>query len=139
MADTLSESARSERMSRIRAKGTKPEMAVRRLIHSLGYRYRLHRRDLPGVPDLVFPARRANVFVHSCFWHGHDHCRSARVPKSRLSYWLPKLQGNQARDRRNARDLARRGWRVLVLWECELIHQKTITRRIIKFLGPAHT
>src|SRR5687768_17294491 len=103
MVDTLSKSARSERMSRIGAKDTKPEMAVRRLVHSLGYRYRLHRRSLPGNPDLVFPARRKAIFVHGCFWHRHpdSSCKLARLPKSRGDFWIPKLEANAERDLRN--------------------------------------
>src|SRR5437016_10732119 len=108
-------------MSRIRSKDTKPELLVRRLIHTLGYRYRLHRRDLPGVPDLVFPSRRAVIFVHGCFWHRHKRCKGgARAPKSRLKYWKPKLEGNSVRDARNRKSLLRNGWRVLVIWECQL-------------------
>ena len=119
-------------MSLVRSKNTGPELAVRRLVHSLGYRYRLHRRDLPGVPDLVFPARRAVIFVHGCFWHRHANC--GRVPKSRLSYWLPKLNRNRTRDRRHVKALARDGWRTLVIWECE-VRDKKLARRISHFLG----
>ena len=132
MADTLSKGARSERMSRVRAKDTKPEMFVRRLVYSLGFRYRLHRRDLPGKPDLVFPSRHAVIFVHGCFWHRHAKC--GRLPKSRLDYWLPKLNRNKARDRQHLKALTRDGWRVLVIWECEL-HSKTLALRITRFLN----
>jgi DNA mismatch endonuclease (patch repair protein) len=86
----------------------------------MGCRYRLHRRDLPGCPDLVFPSRRKVIFVHGCFWHRHDGCRLARLPKSRLAFWRPKLEGNKARDARHLLDLAQLGWRSLVIWECEL-------------------
>jgi len=123
-------------MSLIRSKDTKPELVVRRLIHSLGYRYRLHRRDLPGVPDLVFPSRQAVIFVHGCFWHRHNCDAGARSPKSRRAYWLPKLSGNKKRDERNRRSLARTGWRTLVIWECQLT-ERTLAARIRKFLGPA--
>lgn len=123
-------------MALIRAANTKPEMVIRRLAHSLGYRYRLHRRDLPGVPDLVFPSRRAVIFVHGCFWHRHEGCDKARWPKSRLSYWIPKLEGNKIRDERNAKALRQSGWRVLVIWECELGDEKKLARRVTKFLGP---
>jgi DNA mismatch endonuclease (patch repair protein) len=132
LTDTLSKLARSERMSRVRAKDTKPEVCVRRLVHSLGYRFRLHRRDLPGVPDLVFPSRSAVIFVHGCFWHRHKGC--GRLPKSRLAYWLPKLDANKARDERNQNVLRRSGWRVLVIWECELNH-KNLVHRITQFLN----
>src|SRR5436853_5597255 len=105
-------------MRLIRSKDTKPEMVVRKMVHSLGYRYALHRCDLPGRPDLVFAIRRKVIFVHGCFWHGHN-CRLGRVPKSRLSYWLPKIEGNQGRDLRNLQKLRRQGWKCLILWECQ--------------------
>lgn len=136
--DTLSRRERSERMSRVRNKNTKPELAVRRLVHSLGYRYRLHRGKLPGRPDLVFPSRRAVIFVHGCFFHRHPdpNCRLARLPKSRLDFWLPKLEGNKARDERNLKTLAAEGWRTLVVWECELSDRMQVIRRVLDFLGP---
>jgi DNA mismatch endonuclease (patch repair protein) len=118
-------------MSRIRSRNTKPELAVRRLAHSLGYRYRLHKKDLPGSPDLVFPNRRAVIFVHGCFWHAHAGC--GRTPKSRLSYWLPKLKRNRIRDKQNMKALTRDGWSVLVIWECEVTDKK-LSQRIIRFL-----
>jgi DNA mismatch endonuclease, patch repair protein len=133
MTDTLSPQDRSERMSLIRSKNSKPELFVRRLIHSLGFRYRLHGRDLPGSPDLVFPSRNAVIFVHGCFWHQHRNCKHARAPKSRLSYWSPKLAGNQERDCRNRKALRLAGWRVLVIWECQL-NQPNLKRRIVHFL-----
>lgn len=120
MADTLTPEERSERMSRVRSRDTKPEMTVRRLVHSMGYRYRLHRKDLPGTPDLAFPARKKAIFVHGCFWHGHDCRLGARPPKSRQDFWLPKLEGNRARDERKRAALAERGWRSMVVWECEV-------------------
>lgn len=137
--DTLSRQQRSERMARIRHKDTKPERFVRSLVHSLGYRFRLHRAGLPGRPDLVFPSRRAVVFVHGCFFHRHQdqRCRLARLPKSRLEFWLPKLDGNRRRDRRNERALKKAGWRVLTLWECQLANKIQVIRRVVKFLGPA--
>ena len=135
MTDTVSRSARSKVMSRIRSRNTKPELAVRRVLYSLGYRYRLHRSDLPGSPDIVFPARRAVIFVHGCFWHGHQGC--GRVPKSRRSYWIPKLTRNKLRDKRNAKALTLEGWRILVIWECQLDDEKKLARRMIKFLEAA--
>jgi DNA mismatch endonuclease (patch repair protein) len=114
--------SRSENMRRIRSKGMKPEMAVRSLVHSLGYRYRLHRRDLPGKPDLVFGPKKKVIFVHGCFWHGHDdpNCIDGqRKPKSNLDYWLPKLERNKKRDQENQGELTRLGWSVLTVWECE--------------------
>ena len=112
MTDTVTPRRRSEIMSNIRAKGMKPEMAVRRMVHAMGYRYRLHRRDLPGKPDLAFPARRKVIFVHGCFWHQHGDtaCRIARRPKSNQDYWLPKLERTVARDSEHLVQLAELGW-----------------------------
>ena len=112
MADTLGPAERSALMSRIRAKDTKPEWRVRRLVHGMGYRYRLHRRSLPGTPDLVFPARRKVIFVHGCFWHWHPDpaCRLAGLPRSRLEFWAPKLERNQRRDVVNLAELSALGW-----------------------------
>ena len=122
-------------MAAIKGKDTAPEMAVRKLVHSLGYRFRLHRRDLPGKPDLVFPARKAVIFVHGCFWHQHASSRcKARPPKSRLEYWLPKLERNIKRDKQNQRILKRLGWRVLVVWECEIRNRTALERRLLRFL-----
>ena len=111
--------ARSRNMAAIRSKDTKPEMAVRSAIHRAGFRFRLHGADLPGRPDLVFPRHALVVFVHGCFWHGHV-CKEAKRPQSNLSYWTPKIEGNLARDRRNAAKLRRAGWRVVVIRECRL-------------------
>ncbi len=121
-------------MRAVRGKDTGTEMAVRRLIHSLGYRYRLHVRSLPGAPDLVFPARRAVVFVHGCFWHQHACPRGSRIPKRRRDYWLPKLEGNRDRDLRNQDELGRLGWRVLVIWECQIRDGEQLTRSVRSFL-----
>lgn len=124
-------------MSRVRNKDTKPEMLVRRLVHRLGFRYRLHRRDLPGCPDLVFSKRRKVVFIHGCFWHRHPdpNCRLARLPKSKLDFWIPKLEANRARDIRNQRALRELGWRCLVVWECELKHKERLENKLIAFLS----
>lgn len=121
-------------MRAVKSKDTGAEMVVRRLLHSLGYRYRLHRKDLPGTPDLVFAARRAVVFVHGCFWHQHDCPRGARIPKTRRDYWVPKLRRNQDRDHRNQERLRKEGWRVHVLWECEAIHRTRMIKRLRSFL-----
>ena len=107
-------------MSRVRSKDSRPEMFVRRLVFALGYRYRLHVSGIPGRPDLVFGGRRKVIFVHGCFWHRHAHCALARLPKSRLEFWLPKLEANRRRDQENVRTLHRKGWAVLTIWECEL-------------------
>ncbi len=115
-----------------------PEMCVRRLVHSLGYRYRLHAKDLPGKPDLVFRSRRKVIFVHGCFWHQHDapDCPCRHTPASNLSYWKPKLEGNVGRDQRQQTELTAKGWKVLVIWECETTNSKWLQSRIRQFLGP---
>lgn len=120
MPDTLTPEQRSERMSRVRGKDTKPEILVRRLVHGMGYRYRLHRNNLPGKPDLVFGPRKKVIFIHGCYWHRHEGCKLARLPKSRLDFWLPKLEGNKARDETKQRELSAMGWKYLVIWECEI-------------------
>jgi DNA mismatch endonuclease, patch repair protein len=121
-------------MARVRSKNMAPEMVVRRLVFSLGYRYRLHGRDLPGRPDLVFRSTRRVIFVHGCFWHRHANCALARLPKSRLDFWKPKLEGNHERDEKNRRALYREGWKVLTVWECELNKAKRLETRIRRFL-----
>lgn len=131
--DPLSPDERSKRMSRVRSGDTKPEMVVRRLVHGLGYRYRLHVGDLPGTPDLVFKARRKVVFVHGCFWHQHG-CRQYRMPKTRTEFWEPKLQGNTARDAKVQRELRELGWSVLVVWECQIKDVAELRGRITEFL-----
>lgn len=118
--DTLTAEERSQRMARIRNKGTKPELAIRKLVFSLGYRYRLNQVNLPGKPDLVFAGRKKVIFIHGCFWHRHESCKNARWPKSKLEFWKPKLEGNFQRDKRNLSELSKMGWSSLVIWECEL-------------------
>jgi DNA mismatch endonuclease, patch repair protein len=135
--DSLSAERRSANMSRIRSKNTQPEMIVRRLLHGLGYRYSLHRRDLPGAPDLVFPSRKKIIFVHGCFWHQHKGCIDGRMPKSRADYWQPKLLRNIQRDRRNLSKLRRGGWKVLRLWECDVLKAADVRERLVQFLGAA--
>jgi len=124
-------------MSRVRGRDTKPEMLVRRLTHGIGYRYRLHRRGLPGSPDLVFPSRMKLIFVHGCFWHQHldPGCKLARLPKSKLDFWGPKLETNRERDERNLVMLAELGWDVLVIWECQTKNREELQARIGEFLG----
>ena len=129
MADSLSPEERSQRMSLVRGKDTKPEMIIRSLLHRSGYRYRLHVRDLPGSPDLVFPSRKKVVFVHGCFWHRHACRLGARLPKSRVGFWRSKLEANRRRDLRTRRRLRRAGWRVLVIWECQI--QKWTAERML--------
>lgn len=121
-------------MSRVRSKDTSPEMTVRRLVHAAGYRYRLHGRGLPGTPDLVFAGRRKVIFVHGCFWHRHKHCALARLPKSRLAFWLPKLEENRKRDIRSRARLRKMGWSVLTVWECELKKVKKLEAAIRRYL-----
>ena len=139
MTDKLSPAARSENMRRIRSQNTKPELAVRRLLHRLGYRYRVHLRDLPGKPDLVFSARRKVIFVHGCFWHGHDavSCPDRRTVKSNSGYWVPKIAGNIARDERHAKALQDAGWEVAVVWECQMRQPDRVGAELTSYLGPA--
>lgn len=134
MADVFDIAKRSDIMSRVRDKDTGPELAVRRLTFSLGYRYRLHRKDLPGKPDLTFPRLRKVIFVHGCFWHGH-HCTAGAPPSSNSAYWLPKLARNKKRDKRNLRALRKLGWKCLVVWECQLKNPSTVQKRIERFLS----
>lgn len=124
-------------MAAIRSKDMKPEMAVRRLVHSLGFRYRLHNKKLPGKPDLVFKSRRKVVFVHGCFWHQHDDptCLDGRLPKSRPEYWIPKLSKNRERDQRNIKALQDEGWAVAVVWECETRDIPALEEKLRRFLS----
>lgn len=137
MADKISKERRSANMAAIRSKGTKPELAVRRLLHALGYRFRLHRKDLPGRPDIVFGPRKAAIEVRGCFWHQHPapDCRDARPPSSNRGYWDAKLAGNVERDAANLAAMESQGWRVLVLWECE-VGSADLQFRLTEFLGP---
>ena len=132
--DIMTPAERSARMSLIRSRDTQPEIIVRRLVHGLHYRYRLHVAGLPGRPDLVFKGRRKVIFVHGCFWHLHRGCVECRPPKSKLEYWRPKLEGNVARDDKTRRQLAAMGWKCLVIWECETGDRVALTRRIVAFL-----
>ena len=120
-------------MQAVKSKDTAPELAVRRMVHGAGFRYRLHRRDLPGCPDLVFPSRRKVIFVHGCFWHGHDCARGARVPKTNTDYWTAKVRRNAARDRSAKQDLKKGGWSVFVAWECQM-KSANFLKRLIRFL-----
>lgn len=132
--DTLTKRARSARMKLIRGKHTAPERLVRSFVHRLGFRFRLHVANLPGHPDLVFPSRHKVIFVHGCFWHRHNHCHLARLPKSRLSFWLPKLERNKTRDATKRRALTRMGWTSLVIWECELRDPLRVMFKTLMFL-----
>jgi DNA mismatch endonuclease, patch repair protein len=132
--DNVTPDRRSEIMGRVRSRDTKPEMTVRRVVHAMGYRYRLHAKNLPGKPDLVFRARRKVIFVHGCFWHRHPQCALARLPKSRKDFWLPKLEANRQRDEKNECALRTAGWDVLVVWECEVGDIALLRKRIRGFL-----
>ena len=134
MADTLTPEQRSRLMRRIKAKDTKPEMVVRKLLHGLGYRYRLHRKDLPGTPDLVFPSRRKVIFVHGCFWHRHPGCKRATTPKTRKTFWEEKFRNNMRRDAHAIERLQAEGWSILIVWECETNETQRLERRIVAYL-----
>ena len=136
MADNRTERQRSETMRAVHGKDTGPEWFVRRLLHRMGYRYRLHDSRLPGKPDLVFAGRWKAIFVHGCFWHAHG-CRYGQPPKSKLEYWLPKLETNQRRDREKATMLRGLGWSVCTVWQCETRHPERLARKLHRFLdGP---
>lgn len=135
--DKLDPKRRSENMRAIRAKHTKPELAVRHALRQAGFTgYRLHRRDLPGKPDIAFVGRKKAILVHGYFWHGHDCREGLRRPRARPEYWLPKISGNQARDARHQKDLISQGWSVLVIWECE-ISDPALAQRLADFVGAA--
>lgn len=136
MADDLTQAQRHYCMSQIKSRDTKPEMLVRRLLYSMGFRYRLHNRNLPGTPDIVFSSRKKVIFVHGCFWHQHKGCRCFGTPKSNRNYWSPKLERNVNRDKRNKAALRTLGWKVLVIWECEVYKKDVegLAKLIIKFL-----
>ena len=120
-------------MGRVRSRNSRPELCVRKIVFALGYRYRLHARDLPGVPDLVFRSRKRVIFVHGCFWHRHANCALARMPKSRIDFWETKLEGNRKRDEKNRKALSREGWKVLTIWECQLKHTARLEGRLGRF------
>ena len=133
-ADSLTPEQRSLQMSRVKSVDTKPEMLVRKLVFAMGYRYRIHDKRLPGKPDLIFASRKKIIFVNGCFFHRHDGCVLARIPKTRMDFWIPKLEGNKLRDRKILASLAQEGWSVLVVWECELKNVPEIRIRLRSFL-----
>ena len=132
--DHVTPERRSALMARILGKNTKPEIAVRRIVWRLGYRYSLHNHRLPGSPDLVLTRHRKILFVHGCFWHSHPGCKKAKPPKTRLDYWMPKLAANAERDRRKESDLRKLGWDVLVIWQCELHEPEELEAKLSRFM-----
>ena len=135
MTDVFTPDQRAALMSRIRGRDTKPEMVVRRLVHALGFRYRLHRRDLPGSPDLVFRGRHKVIFVHGCFWHRHPGCKLAAVPKTGEDFWQRKFEQNVQRDRTVVELLKKNGWEVLIVWECETRKPEGLPEKVMEFLS----
>lgn len=132
--DKLDAQRRSENMRQIRSKNTKPEVLLRSLLHKAGYRFRLHRKELPGKPDIVFPGRRKTIFVHGCFWHQHPGCREGRLPGTRQDYWKPKLERNVERDAAAIQQLRKLGWQVLTVWECEIENAGPVKDQLWAFL-----
>jgi DNA mismatch endonuclease, patch repair protein len=135
MVDHVSPAKRSEIMRAVHTQNTGPEILVRKLLHRAGYRFRLHRKDLPGTPDIVFPTRHKVIFVHGCYWHGHTSCPKARLPESRVEYWAAKIAANRRRDRARMRQLRKTGWRAFVVWQCQLRRPEPLMRRLKGFLG----
>lgn len=136
MVDRLTKERRSWLMSRVGSSNTSPEMVVRRTAHALGFRFRLHRKDLPGTPDLVFPTRKAIVLVHGCFWHRHENCKKTTSPKTQIEFWQEKFARNVERDERIVHELEDRDWKVLVVWQCETADRATLAKRLESFLRP---
>lgn len=134
MSDRVTAAKRSEIMRAVKSEDTGPEISLRKMLYHLGYRYRLHPKNLPGKPDIVFPVRRRVIFVHGCFWHGHK-CRYGRLPKSRLDYWGPKIEANRERDVLKMNELRCAGWRIAVIWQCELKHEGRTAKKLVSFLG----
>jgi DNA mismatch endonuclease (patch repair protein) len=131
--DILTTAQRSERMKRVRQRNTKPEIQLRKLLHAAGYRFRLHRKDLPGTPDIVLPGRRIAIFVHGCFWHGHD-CKAGRLPTSNTAFWAAKIDANRTRDAKALEALVHTGWNPMVVWQCELRDVPRMPERLSPFL-----
>ncbi|MYV86684.1 very short patch repair endonuclease [Bradyrhizobium japonicum] len=136
MADRLTKAARSAHMARIRRRDTRPELIVRRLLHRLGYRFRIQLGGVPGRPDVAFTRRKKAIFIHGCFWHAHEKCSLSRIPKTRTRFWTEKFAANRERDRRLEQAAKDAGWKCLVVWECELKEAAWLERNLVKFLGP---
>ena len=134
--DRLTPEERSQNMSRIRNKNTRPEKIVRSLLHRSDFRFRLHRRDLPGTPDIVLPGRKAVIFVHGCFWHQHKGCKDSGIPKTNTEFWETKLKKNVEMDKKNAAALKQLGWKVIEIWECETENLLPLTKRLFNELSP---
>jgi len=135
MMDKISKAQRSANMRAVRSANTQPEMRVRQIAHGLGYRFRLHRRDLPGKPDIIFPAQQKAIFVHGCFWHQHKGCQRATIPKSNAGFWRTKLSRNAERDARNLAEIRSIGWRALIVWECETRKKRHLAAKLRRFLS----
>jgi DNA mismatch endonuclease (patch repair protein) len=135
MTDSISKARRSANMRAVPSRNTRPEILVRRMAHSLGFRFRLHRPNLPGKPDIAFPAQQKAIFVHGCFWHQHKGCKRATVPKSNRNFWRLKLARNVARDAMQLAAIRKRGWRALVVWECEIKKERRLAAKMRRFLG----
>lgn len=135
MVDVFSPEERSAIMRKVKGKDTKPELVIRSLLHRLGYRFRLHRKDLPGKPDIVLPKFKKVIFVHGCFWHGHKGCKNANRPKSNVSYWNKKIDRNMQRDKTNQSKLKDMGWDSLTIWECEIRDADKLANKICEFLS----
>lgn len=134
MTDVFSREKRSEIMSKILGKDSKPEIFVRRMLHGMGYRFRLHAAHLPGKPDIVLPRHRKVLFIHGCFWHSHPGCKRATIPRTNTEFWAEKLARNRARDERQIKDLEALGWKVLVIWTCEFKNTENLQSKISKFM-----
>lgn len=135
ITDKVTPKIRSRIMSHIRSESTAPEVVLRRLVYGMGYRYRLHRSDLPGNPDLVFQGLKKIIFVHGCFWHQHTECKDGHLPKTNLQYWIPKLERNIQRDKKVVEELTEIGWDVMVIWECQLADRERLAIKLKKFLS----
>jgi DNA mismatch endonuclease (patch repair protein) len=135
MVDVFSPEERSAIMARIKSRNTKPEILVRKVVHSLGYRFRLHRDNLPGKPDIVLPRRSKVIFVHGCFWHGHSRCARATMPSTNVTFWKEKIANNKARDRKVLRQLRNSGWKVLIIWQCQIIDISNLKQQLSSFLS----